>query len=168
MVRKVIGTMMGVLLLLCGAAATASATSVYEGTISSTYTTIAEQINISPGDDYVFFRSDQYVYILVSGEFDFTDGVFTLSDSGGKVYTITQVTGSGYSSSYYSYSVSDVTTYTVETNGILVYSNLGGYPSLNNNSDVYSFITMFVVIVVALCALIRPLFNFVMRNRKGS
>ncbi len=167
MVRKIIATLSAVLLLLCGAAATASAVFVYEGTISSTYTSIAEDINISAGDDYVFFRSGQYVYTLVTGEFSYTDGVFILSDNG-KVYTITQVTGSGYSSSYYSYSVSDVTSYTVETNGILVYSNLGGYPSLNNNSDVYSFITMLVVIVIALCAFIRPLFNFVMRNRKGS
>lgn len=152
-------------LLIAAATVTANAQSVYEGTISSTYTTIAEQINISVADDYVFFRSGQYAYVLVTGDFEYSAGNFTLSGSG-KVYTITQVTNSGYgSSSYYSYSVSDVTSYTVETNGMLVYSNLGGYPTLNNSSDVYSFACLIVVTVFGLCSFIRPLFKFTMRNR---
>lgn len=165
MVRKVIGILTGVLLLLCGAAATASAVSVYEGTISSTFTEIAKDINISVLDDYVFFRSGQYTYTLATGDFDYNNGVFTLSENG-KVYTVTQVTNSGYgASSYYSYSVSDVTSYKVETKGILVYSNLGEYPGLHEYTEVYDFMLMFLVLVIALCALVRPLFNFVLRYR---
>lgn len=165
MVRKSVVIALACCLLIAAATITASAQTVYEGTISSTYTEIAEKINISVGDDYVFFRSGQYTYTLVVGDFVYSSGNFSLSDSG-KVYTITQVTNSGYgSSSYYSYSVSDVTSYKVETKGILVYSNLGGYPTLNNSSDIYVFCCLIILIVFGLCALIRPLFNFVMRNK---
>lgn len=167
MVRKIIGTLTGVLLLLCGAAATASAASVYEGTMSSTFISIAEDINISVVDDYVFFRSGQYSYILIVGDLQFSDGNFSLINTG-SCYEITQVNGTGYSSNYYSYSVSEISSYTVETNGILVYSNLGDYPTLSNTGDVYVFLICFVFSVFCIGSLIRPLFNFVLRSRKGS
>lgn len=164
MVRKSVLITLACCFLIATATITASAQTVYEGTMSSTFTTIAEQINLPVMADYVFFRSGQYTYTLVVGDLEYNSGNFSLSDAG-KVYTITQVNGSGYSASYYSYAVSDVDTYTIETGGKLVYSNLAGYPVLNNNSDVYSFSILIVLSVIALCAFIRPTFNFLMRDR---
>lgn len=166
MVRKVIGFFSVMLLLLCGAAATASAESVYEGTISSTYTSLAEQIYISPFDDYVFFRSGQYSYKLVVGDLEYNDHQFSLSENG-QVYTITQVNSGFGSSSYYSYTVSYVSSFSLSTNDCLVYSNLGGYPILNSNSDLYFFVIVVLLSVISICLLIRPVFNFVMRFRYG-
>lgn len=164
MVRKSFITMLICCLLIAAATVTANAQSVYEGTISSTYTEIAEKINISVSDDYVFFRSGQYTYTLVCGDFEYSAGNFNLSGSG-KMYTITQVNGTGYSASYYSYAVSDVDSYTIETGGKLVYSNLAGYPTLNNGSDVYMLCCLVLLSVLCLCFFIRPLFKFTMRNR---
>lgn len=165
MVRKSVLITLACCLLIATATITASAQTVYEGTISSTFTTIAEQINLPVMADYVFFRSGQYTYTLVVGDLEYNSGNFSLSDAG-KVYTITQVNNSGYgSTSYYSYSVSDVSSYKVEADDKLVYSNLGGYPTLNNNSDVYSFSILIVLSIIALCSLIRPTFNFLMRDR---
>ncbi len=163
MVRKVICISAVVLLLFCVATATASAEDVYEGTISSTYYSIVEEIPISPLSDYVFFRSGQSSYVLLVGDIEYSSNKFTLV-SDGKVFTINQVSGSGYSSSHYQYSVSDVSSYTVNTNGILVYSNLGGYPDLHKEQT-FDFITMFLLLIIGLCAFIRPVFAFSMRMR---
>ncbi len=161
MVRKVICTSAVVLLLFCVATATASAEDVYEGTISSTFYSIAEEIPISPLDDYVFFRSTQYNYVLLVGDIEYSRNKFSLV-SDGKIYTITQASGTGYSSSHYKYTVSDVSSYTVNTNGILVYSNLGGYPDLYKD-EIFDFMTMFLLLIIGLCAFIRPIFAFTMR-----
>lgn len=165
MVRKVSCVLICMLLLLCGAAATASATDVYQGTISSTFADIFDDVVIPVGDDYVFFRSGQYEYSLLVGDLDYNGGRFDLVGEG-KIYKVTQNSGNNYNT-HYLYDVLDVSSYFVNTNGILVYSNLGDFPTLNTYDNLYDYMIVVILCIMGCCCLIRPLFNFVLRYRKG-
>lgn len=76
----------------------ASAATVYDGNISTTYITIFRDIvsKLPLTSDYVFFRSGQYEYLLVAGDLDYNGSMFTGSD-------LTQyilVTNGNYNSNY--------------------------------------------------------------------
>lgn len=66
MVRKVICVAAVCVLLVSGATATANAATAYDGSISSTMIDIVNKIPLNFSDEYVFFRSGQYEYTLVS------------------------------------------------------------------------------------------------------
>lgn len=165
MVRKITVVLACMLLLLCGAAATASATDVYQGTISSNFYDIFDDIYITASDDYVFFRSGQYEYILLVGDLDYDNNRFDLAGDG-KIYKITQNSGNNYNT-HYTYEVSDVSSYFLNTKGLLVYSNMGDYPTLNTTDYLYGYLLVFVLVVLSFGFLLRPLFNFVLRLRRG-
>lgn len=153
-----------VCVLVCTVCATtANAASIYtNGNINNTYTTIFRDVigGLGPFNDYVFFRSGEYDYTLVAGDLSFDGSRFSL-DGAGVEYVLTY--SSGYTNNIYNYRVNDISSFTLDTGNYLVYSNLGNYPQLESREVHYEIFTLFVIVVIGLCALIRPLFNFVLR-----
>ena len=141
----------------------------YQGTISTTYLTFFKDIvaGISIFDDYVFYRSSDNTYTMITGDIELTGTTFELIGDG-QEYEITQNSGSGYSSSYYSLSVSSISDLSVRAGNYLVYSNLGHYPRLEERSVVYEFALLMAFITFCVCALVRPLSIFVLRFRNGN
>lgn len=161
MVRKIISVVVCTLLLLGAAAATASAVNVYEGTMSSSVTAYVRDIHFATESDYVYYRSGQYTYDVLVGDLEYSNGTFTLVGDSGLLYRITTSTSSA---SYTTYSVSEVSSYSVSNpHNILIYSNLGHYPALNDSTDVYSYICVVLLIVFGICSVLRSLFSWVLR-----
>ena len=162
--RKIICIAVVCLLLVGGATATANAATIYGGTISTSLIEIAEKIPLNFSDEYVFFRSGQYEYILVaSPDLECTASKFSFNTSG-QIYVITTNSGSNYSS-YYSYESYSTDYFSLDATDMLVYSSLGNYPTLTERSANYEALTFFVVCVACMCAVVRPLFGYVLRNR---
>ncbi len=140
----------------------------YQGTISTTFLTFARDIvaSLSIFDNYVFLRTGDSEYTLYAGDLEFTNGDFYLNE--GKEYVIRQNSGSGYTNSYYSYSVSVVDNVGVNVGSYLVYSNLGDYPQLEERGVQYEFALFMAFIIFCLCALVRPISSFVLRFRNGN
>lgn len=141
----------------------------YQGTISTTFITFFRDIvaSLPITHDYVFYRSGDQEYTLVSSPDMTLEGGTFYADEG-KEYVITQNSGSGYSSSYYSYSVSNVSDISVRSRGYLVYSNLGDYPQLEDRGVQYEFALLVAFCSFCIGAVIRPLSNFVLRFRNGN
>ena len=120
--------------------------------------------NIGINDSYVAARTERYKYQLFVGDIKFSNGQFIGSEQGSiiTVYTINTDTNSFGT---YTYNVSTDNNFTFNASNYLVYSNLGEYPGLEERSVIYEFSTLVILAVVALCALLRPLFSFVYRTR---
>lgn len=118
--------------VLCTPTAAATHNVYTEGNISTTYVQYFKDIlsGANINDDYVAFRSGQYSYILVVGSLSYENGVIKLDDKG-TIYTFTQ-TGS-YNSTY-SYSVENISNFSVNCGNTIIYSNLGNYPHLIERS----------------------------------
>ena len=88
MVRKTITVILLVLVAVSAMCGTAQAYSIYEGTISSTYTTYFKDIlsRQTIFTDYVCFRSGQNQYVMVVGDLEYSNNRFVLSGNG-SVYT---------------------------------------------------------------------------------
>lgn len=163
MVRKV---MVVFLLALSLMTAQASAYDVYtEGNISSSYTTIFKDVigSVPVTDDYVFFRSGQYDYTLISGDLTYENGVFT-SSVPCTVYTLSY-SQSGYSTTTYDYQVFQTSSVSLAVGSNLVYSNLGNFPTLEERSDIYAFCSLLVLCSIGLCVVLRSVFSFCSRKR---
>lgn len=168
MVRKISAICLLIGSLLFASPMQTYANSIYEdGNISSTFLDIATDLtnNISVSDDYIFFRSGQYDYTFIYGNIDFTDGVFS-SSTYNKIIITTNT--SGYNQTRYHYEYSQGSNLSLTTSDYLVYSNLGHYPNLIERGVYYEYTSLFVFVVVALCMLMRPIFNFVLRFRNGA
>lgn len=122
--------------------------------------------NLSINDSYIAARTGRYEYKLFAGDIKYSNGQFAGSQQGSviTVYTINTDTNN-YGS--YTYSVSTDTNFTFNASNYLVYSNLGDYPSLEERSVIYEFSSLVILAVIALCALLRPLFSFVYRTRSN-
>lgn len=120
--------------------------------------------NIGINDSYVASRTDRYKYQLFVGDIKYSNGQF-LSNQQGSVITVYTINTDTNSFGTYTYSVSTDNNFTFNASNYLVYSNLGDYPQLEERSVIYEFSTFFIIAVVALCALLRPLFCFVYRTR---
>lgn len=116
------------LIFALGVTAQAATHSVYDGSISSTYTTYFKDIlsGVSFNDNYVAFRSGQYEYTMVVGDLSFNGSTFTLEGQG-KEYVFSS--GEGYNS-YYQYYVSNISNFSLNVNNSIIYSDLGDYPQL--------------------------------------
>ena len=150
------------LALILAAPVRASAYTVYDGNISSTYTAIFRDLLSKNGinDDYLFFRSGQYDYVLLIGDLEYADGVFTGEEA--KEYKI--VTNTNYNSSY-EYTVSDVRSVNLVPGSSLLYSNLGDYPDLIGLDQYFSFAQL-VMIVICICMyLLRSIFAWTYQRR---
>lgn len=167
MVRRSLSVLVCACALIAGIAISAGAATPYEGSISSTLLDIADNVPMTFSDDYVFYRSGQYEYKLVYGNLAYNNGTFLLVDPLTEV-TISQVTQTGYgSTSYYSYEQSELTSFQLSPGNFLVYSNLGGYPNLNEGGDSYYEAVQTVLLCAIICifALLRPLTDFINRRR---
>lgn len=165
MVRRAMRVLCAVcaLAVLLAVPATASAYSVYtEGNISSSYTTIFRDLigQKQISDDYLFFRSGQYEYVLLIGDLEYQDGVF-LGDAATE-YKI--VTATGYSSDY-TYTVQEVTDVSLVPGTSLVYSNLGQYPELQEPTDYLLFSQVLLMFIYLCLILLAPVMRFPLRNR---
>lgn len=154
MVRKIIFVFLFAVFIF-HRCAKAESYDVYYGTISSTYTNIYRDLaeGLAPGDKYVVWRNDENDYVMyVGSELTVDDGTFTGGE--GKIYSLSSerwTGGSGTSyQTYYDYSFRDIDSLTLNTNDILVYSSLPGYPILHEGGQAYDSALLFVVI----CALI--------------
>lgn len=168
MVRKMNKSVMiifCVVMLLCATCGTAAAAEydVYEGNISSSLTTYAKDIlpNANIKDNYVFFRSGQYTYDIIVGDLLYENGVFTLADNG-KQYTIDTQTSS-FTNNYYTYSVKEITDFTLTTGNCIVYSDLGDFPELEERSAKFEIIQTCTICVACLFVVIRSIFNSSLR-----
>lgn len=138
----------------------ASAATVYEGNISTTYITIFRDIasKLPITSDYVFFRSSQYDYTLVAGDLTYNGSMFSGED-------LTQYilkTNSNYNSTY-EYGTAQIDTFSLAPGSALVYSNLGSYPDLYDRSD-YTLVGIFFAIALCfVCYLLRSIFAFNLR-----
>lgn len=165
MVRRTMITLCCVLAVLLAVPATASAAEYtpYDGSISSTYTAIFEDVaaKLSLTDDYVFFRSGQYEYMLVAGDLTY-DGSF--SGSACDVWYISTNTGS-YNTGYV-FSKGSLADFSLSPGSALVYSNLGHFPDLVDRGEVYSFAILILLLVAIFLYLIRSIFSFTLRSRR--
>lgn len=165
MVRKITSVSCCVLLLICMAAATAHAETVYDGTLSSSVTAYVKDLNIPATLDYVYFRSDRYEYSVLIGEeivYSDIDNSFTMSDPG----MLITISTSQYDSNYTTFVSSDVDSYVLyNPHNVLLYSNLGNFPTLNDDSDIMIYSIVVIIAVFSLCAVLRSLFSFVLRTR---
>ena len=174
MVRKQVKSVCALvcaLVIVAMATIPCAAASLYQGTISSTYTDYAKQIltKCPPFQDYVFFRSGQYEYTLVCGE-DLTLNVDTFVGFNVEAFKITYHTStSGYGgTSYYTVTGESIASFNLDTNNELVYSSLGSFPTLTERGDFIETLTLLLLVIVALCMLIRPIYSFVLRRRDCS
>ena len=140
----------------------ASAATIYDGTISTTYITIFRDIaaKLPLTADYVFFRSGQYEYILVSGDLEYSGSMF----SGSHVTQYILQTNGNYNNNY-DFGVTNLDSFNLAPGGALVYSNLGSFPDLYQRSDYALSSLIFANALLFCCFLIRPIFNFTMRMR---
>ena len=139
--------------------------SVYtEGNISSTYTTIFQDVidGLNPLDDYVFYRSGNYEYRMYVGDLDLSNSLFTGQDLDLYILKYNQ---SGYNQTSYTYEKSNGQSIYLDVGSNLVYSNLGGYPSLVERGDFLVLSQIIFMFIIVLCCLIRPIFNFTWRKR---
>lgn len=155
-----------VLLVACllARAQTVRASVYTEGNISSTYTTIFQDIldGLNPMDDYIFYRSGNYEYRMYVGDLDVSGSLFTGQDLDLYILNYTQ---SGYNSSIYDYEKSSGHSIYLDVKSYLVYSNLGGYPTLIERGDFLGLLQIILLFIVAFCCLVRPIFNFTWRRR---
>ena len=164
--RKVRALCALVCVLCCLAALplAASAASVYDGNISTTYITIFRDVaaKFPIGTDYVFFRSGQYEYLLVAGDLTWTGSMFTGSD-------LTQYilkTNSNYNSTY-EFGTVVLDDFSLAIGSALVYSNLGDFPDLYERQDYNGTAALFALAICCASSLIRPVFDFVLRVKNG-
>lgn len=118
--------------------------STYDGTLSSTYVNYAKDTvsKFAPGVHYVFFRPSQYAYRLVYG----TDLACDGSDFSG-----TDLQYISYDSRYYTFSSGLEGSFSLATNGYLVYTDLESkFPTLDSGVRNYEFKTLLFVAVMYL------------------
>lgn len=163
MVRKMMqkGVVLCALALLLAAPVRASAYTIYDGNISSTYTTFFRDMLNHRGinDDYLCFRSGQYEYVLLIGDLEYSDGTFT----GEKAAEYKITTNNGYNNNSYNYEVTTVRSINLVPGTALLYSNLGNYPELVDPDYYFTFAQLLLIWIVVIMWLIRSIFQFCLR-----
>lgn len=148
MVRQVI-SLLAILCLLCacGTAAQAASYTAYDGNPSNTYITYYRDIlaGVPVTDNYVVFRSNQYEYIMVTGDIVYNNGLFT-SETECTTYTIG--TSGNYNASY-SFNIGTISSLVLDAGDEIVYSDLGTYPQLEERGAKYEILT--TILIVAIC-----------------
>lgn len=159
MVRKI--TSIFCLLLVissCFATVTQAQTfTVYDnGNISSTYVTYFRDISsgLKFTDKYVAFRSGQYEYTMLVGNISYSDNSFNSSDIL-RCYTFSS---DGNYGSYYHYNVSDVEGMTLNSSDVILYSNLGDFPQLEERGAKFEAINTLLITIFMLCIVVNRIF----------
>lgn len=161
--RKVSVLLLAIVLVACCACpAFAKSYTIYEGgNISSTYITYFEDIvaGIPFGHHYVAFRSDQYNYVLITGDLKYdSNGNFTLAGTG-TAYTYGTNSGSGYSS-IYTYKVEELTSLSLKWTDEIIYSDLGDFPMLTDRGSNYEMLNTLLLIIALLSIVFRGFFRY--------
>lgn len=144
----------------------AFAYSVYtEGNMNTTYITYFKDIvaGINPNDKYIAYRSGQYSYTLAVGDLTISDNNISSSDT--ITLYVYESSSSGYSS-IYTYNVSEVSDFSLSVEDTIVYSNLGGFPLLEERSVAYEYTTLYIICIIGLCLFLHNIFSFTYRLRK--
>lgn len=161
---RIVQAVVLILLLSFAAAGSAHADTVYnEGTISTSYIEYAKGIvnGLPPSQSYVFFRSGQYTYELIcSDSLKVENKNFQADD----FTRYTWNTGSGYNSTP-TFTVQIGSRFTLNSGNTMVYSNLSGFPCLEERGSIYAEITAILVAVILLCYIVHNLFNAVVSLR---
>lgn len=136
----------------------------YQGTISTTYVTFFRDIasTLPVSHDYVMLRTGDNTYKMYSGDF-INEGEDFYMQGEGYVYTINYISSSGYGNYYYSYSVDTVSDVTLSANGQLIYSNLGGYPSLTERSASIEYASFIALFSLCIGFVLHSIFKFLLR-----
>lgn len=166
MVRKSVKVWMVIctLALILAAPVRASAYTIYDGNLSSTYTSIFRDLLSKKGinDDYLCFRSDQYEYVMLIGDLTYENGSFT----GEKATEYKITSNTGYNSSY-SYEVTQVRSIRLDPGSALLYSNLGEYPELQDPDDYFMFAQLLLIWVSIIMMLVHRIFEFTYKRGDG-
>lgn len=165
MVRKIIAAVLCIAVILAvPIAASAAEIPVYAGNISTTELTYFKDIAnkvVGINDKYVFFRTDQYNYLLLVGNISYDGEKFVIGDKCHQYLLNTKTTP--YSYSYVFDPPFD--NFTITPNKNLVYSNLGHYPDLIERSNYYEIATLILLLAVVCIYLFRSIFSFCLRRR---
>ena len=157
---RTISCMVAILLLVCavGTRAQAATYDVYDGNPSSTYQQYFRDLvgGLSFNDNYVAFRSGQNTYVMVVGDLVYNNGLFT-SENSCKVYTFTNTTGTN---SYYRYDISSISSFYLDAEDKIVYSDLGDYPQFEERSAKYEILTAILVVAVIVGYAFRGVFRY--------
>ncbi len=149
------------MLLLCatGTAVHAQSYNVYDGNPSNTYIQYYKDLlaSIPLSDNYVVFRSGQYEYQMVVGDIVQNNGLFT-SEKECTVYTFSQ-TETGYNG-YYTYDVSTISSLVLDSGNKIVYSDVGGYPELEERGAKYEILTTILIIAICVGYVCRNVFYY--------
>lgn len=98
-------------------------------TYASIFAGVAQKIPF--GQNYVYWRDDQYSYKLAYGKLSQQGAIFTADEP---VTILTYTTSSGYNS-VYSYTESVDNDFYLNAGNALVYSDLGSYPDIFNRRE---------------------------------
>lgn len=152
---------MRVLVLICTLAVllaqpvTASAASYtpYAGPVPEEYREVFGSIagKISFREDYVFFRSAENEYMMITGDLTYESGSFEAETC--TVYRILFQDGAP------SFSQREEFDLVLTVNDALVFSDLGYFPDLIDRSEVYSLATLFLLVIALCMYLINGIFN---------
>lgn len=139
-----------------------------DGNIGSTQLQYFRDIvsGLSINDSYVACRTDRYQYKLFAGDIKYSNKKF-IGASSGSIITVYTINTDTNNYGTYTYNVTTDNNFTLNASNYLVYSNLGDYPSLEERGVIYAFSSLVIFAVIALCALLRPLFSFVYRIRRN-
>lgn len=170
MVRSLKVCLLACIMVIAFAIPLQASSSPYEGTISDTYKSIFEDTvaDISIFDNYVFWRSGEFQYSMLAGDIVEENGTFSVA--GGDMYVLDIITldSTGWTSnSYHRFSHYMDIDYTLSSDNFLVYSDINGYPKLEERGITYEFITAFLVLCTIIGTLVWRIFKFVLRNRDG-
>lgn len=159
MVRKVSALACVLALIFAfGMTAQAAEYTPYDGNPSTTYITYFKDIVSGIGfkDNYVAFRNGQNEYIMIVGQLEYNNGVFTLVGQG-ESYRMYQ---EGTYNSNYVYEYNDnITNVSVRTNNRLIYSDIGNYPQLVERGAKYEILTAVLVCIALLGVVIGRIFR---------
>lgn len=167
MVRSLKACLLACILAIAFAMPLHAASYPYQGTVSETYVKIFEDVvaDVSILDNYVFYRSGENQYSMVVGDIKEEDGYFTVES--GDMYTVDYVSVEGTSwnqQGYYSYKHYLDVSWEFDSEDMLVYSDLKGYPKLEERGVTYAFCTVFVFIVFICSLVLWRIFKFVLRK----
>lgn len=159
-VKKFVLCLVVGLILITALCGTVSATTyeVYNGNLSSTQITYFRDMlgNRSILDNYVVFRDDQNVYRMVVGKISLNGNKF-ISDESCDVYTLQTGTGT---SNYYTLSKETISNLILTTNNLVVYSDLGFYPQLEERGQKYEILHTILIVIVCVCFVVRSIFFY--------
>lgn len=133
-----------------GASVPYSSYTPYDSSISTSVVSYMSDVLPKLGNvSYVLFRSGQYTYRLVyADDLYFADGVFSSASAD---YI-------SYDSRDYLWTAGVEGSFTLRTNGYIVYSDLGNYPVLARDA-VYLYVILFLGVIFLLFVIYRSFFN---------